>query len=92
MVDIRVGAVHPPPQAQATPREKSAKGVFGTVVATRPGRRRQSDGEAPGQRRRRGAKRDPVGSRVLTILVADGTLLPPDGELESKRVLIQIVD
>ncbi|MCA9774063.1 MAG: hypothetical protein KC466_16705 [Myxococcales bacterium] len=91
MIDIRIGPVEPASVVKTAERDKVGIGILGTVVAARPGRRRHGDEETQ-QRRKREGKRDPVGARVLTILISDGAKLPSDRELERKRVALQILD
>lgn len=88
-VDIRIGA--PPPAGK--PPDKTAVGggtVEAKLLTVRPGRHAQRDtARPPVERRAARAALDPLGGRVLVLLVPDASQLPPDLEAGSWRVFLR---
>ena len=87
MVDIIVGAI--PPAGPPTEKMPSGTGsgfVEAEILNVRQGRKRRA---SPGQEeRRKEFRRDPAASKVLTIMVGEGTKLPDD--LDGRRYTVQM--
>jgi len=86
MVDIIIGGVQPTgssgpsASAQAAPIEAELLNVRNP---------RQRIGKPQGRERRRQFRRDPPGSKVLTILVPRGALLPKDLDGRKYKVMLR---
>ncbi|MDH3347882.1 MAG: hypothetical protein OEM02_07260 [Desulfobulbaceae bacterium] len=87
MVDIIVGAIPPAgPPIEKLPSGKGSGFIDGEILNVRQGRKRRS---SPGQEERRKEFRcDPAASKVLTIMVGEGTKLPDD--LDGRRYTVQL--
>lgn len=93
MIDIRIGRVLETAVDPTKVQEREDHGLTGRIVSARPGRGSAAAGVVTDQdRRRSGGRRDPVGSRILTVLITDAAALPTDRELKNKRVVLKIVD
>lgn len=88
-MEIVIGSatpVGPPPKKGAGPRDF----IEARMLHVRPPRRRR--GHVPaGQKDRRGGKNtvDPVGSRVMVLLVPDGFRIPQDIDSGNYRVFVR---
>ena len=94
MIDIKVGKVERTPDLPRRGEERGESGLVGRIVSAHAGRGTSAVRAVIQKQKRRGGEtsRDPSGSRVLTIVVADGATLPSDKELQNKRVVLRIVD
>ena len=92
-IDITVGAVDRPgdARAQADRGATGASVLEARVLSVR--RPRRSAADVPGERRQRqsGPARDPLGARVVTLLIAEGHLLPENVVKGGYRAVVRFV-
>jgi len=88
MVDIIIGGIQPPgpPSGQSRPRKEAP--IEAEILNVR--NPRQRIGKPKGKERRRQFRRDPAGSKVLTILVPRGGLLPKDLDGRKYKVILRL--
>jgi len=88
MVDILVGGIPPagPPVSSTRP---TTAGVEAELLNIR-GPRKHISGPK-GRERRKQFRQDPVGGKVLTILVANGNTLPKNLNTRDYRVVLRFV-
>lgn len=89
-MDIRVGKVAP--VRSETERAGASSGhVEARLLAVRAPRKRRDRGEPPAVERRSEPQErpDPVGGKVLVLLVPDGTKIPPGFEEGQYRVFLR---
>ena len=88
MIDIMVGGIPPagPPVSATRP---TRVGIEGELLNIRNPRQRIIDPE--GQERRKQFRQDPAGGKVLTILVANGNILPKNINTSDYRVVLRFV-
>ncbi len=88
-MEIIIGSVPPlPARAQKLP-EKSSGVIEAQLLHVRPPRKGIAG--PSGQERRNKKATDPIIGRVLTILVPDARLLPPDIDSEKYEVSIRLI-
>lgn len=75
-MEIIVGSIPPLKQRNQNPEQRSGPVVEAQVLHVRPPRKGVAG--PSGMERRTKAGKDPVRGRVLTIMVPDGSQLPPD--------------
>ncbi|HHB75559.1 MAG TPA: hypothetical protein ENK84_03320 [Desulfobulbus sp.] len=88
MVDILVGGI-PPAGPPASPTRPTAAGVEAELLNIRSPRKRINGPK--GRERRKQFRQDPVGGKVLTILVANGNNLPKNLNTKDYRVVLRFV-
>ncbi|HHL33682.1 MAG TPA: hypothetical protein ENJ30_04895 [Desulfobulbaceae bacterium] len=88
MVDILVGGI-PPAGPPVSPTRLSATGVEAELLNIRSPRKRITGPK--GRERRKQFRQDPVGGKVLTILVANGNTLPKNLNTKDYRVVLRFV-
>ena len=88
MVDILVGGI-PPAGPPVSPTRPSATGVEAELLNIRSPRKRITGPK--GRERRKQFRQDPVGGKVLTILVANGNTLPKNLNTKDYRVVLRFV-
>lgn len=88
MVDIIVGGIQPtgPP---ASPAQRIGQGVEAELLNIRSPRKRIIGPK--GRERRKQFRQDPVGGKVLTILVPNGTVLPKDLDHKGYKVILRFM-
>jgi hypothetical protein len=90
-MSFRVPPVDPVYQVQAISAAQEGQQTLtfeARVLAARPSR--AARGQKPGSDRRRGAvAADPAGSRVIVLLVPNGTQLPADVQKPGHRVFLR---
>ncbi len=85
MVDIIIGSV--PPMGPSTKKpDISGKTIEAEILNIRIPRQKITKRE--GEERRRQFRRDPIGGRILTILISNSSLLPHD--ISSARYKIRL--
>jgi len=88
MVDIIVGGIPPAgPSASAT---RSSAAVVEAELLNIRGPRQRITGPR-GRERRKQFRQDPVGGKVLTVLVAKGTVLPKDLDCKNYKVALRFI-
>jgi hypothetical protein len=88
MVDIIVGGVPPAGPLRSPPRP-TGTGVEAELLNIRNPRQRIT---APkGRERRKQFRQDPVGGKVLTILVPNGTALPKNLDCKNYKVVLRFM-
>ncbi len=88
MVDILVGGI-PPAVPPVSPTRPAAAGVEAELLNIRSPRKRITGPK--GRERRKQFRQDPVGGKVLTILVANGNILPKNLNTKDYRVVLRFV-
>ena len=88
MVDIMVGGIPPagPPVSSTRP---TAAGVEAELLNIRSPRKRITGPK--GRERRKQFRQDPVSGKVLTILVANGNILPRDLNTRDYKLVLRFV-
>ncbi len=88
MVDIMVGGIPPagPPVASTQP---AAAGVEAELLNIRSPRKRIT--RPKGKERRKHFRQDPAAGKVLTILVANGNILPKNLNTRDYRIVLRFV-
>lgn len=89
MVDIVIGAIQPtgPPVS----RPGTSGGAIEAELLNVREPRKKISGPANGKERRKQFRQDPVNSRVLTVLVPNGTILPKDLDGRNYKVLLRFI-
>ena len=88
MVDIMVGAI-PPAGPPASVTRPTTTGVEAELLNIRNPRQRISGPK--GRERRKQFRQDPAGGKVLTLLVANGNILPKNLNTRDYRVVLRFV-
>ncbi len=88
MVDIIIGGA--PPVNPPSGRPKTAGGAVEAIILDVRSARRGGAGPA-GRERRKIQRRDPPGSKVLTIMVPDGMRLPRNLSGTSHTVMLRFI-
>ncbi len=88
MVDILIGGI-PPAGPPVSPTRPAAAGVEAELLNIRSPRKRIIGPK--GRERRKQFRQDPVGGKVLTILVANGNILPKNLNTKDYRVVLRFV-
>jgi hypothetical protein len=88
-MEIIIGSIPPLPLQNTKPQEKSAGMVEAQILHVRPPRKGIS---GPSGMERRGKKvSDPRQARILTIMVPDVSMLPPDLDQGKYAVYMRFV-
>jgi hypothetical protein len=77
MVDIIIGSVPPVAPPVNKPATNNSRAIEAEILNIRTPRQRVNRREGEEERRRQ-FRQDPAGGRILTILVANSSLLPHD--------------
>ncbi len=88
MVDIMVGGI-PPAGPPASSTRLAAAGVEAELLNIRSPRKRIT--RPKGKERRKQFRQDPAAGKVLTILVANGNILPKNLNTKDYRVVLRFV-
>lgn len=88
-MEIIIGSIPPPlPQRQKVPA-KGATFIEAQLLHIRPPRKGIAG--PSGRERRHKQAQDPIKGRVLTIMIPDASLLPPDIETATYQVTLRLV-
>ena len=88
-MEIIIGSIPPlPPQSQKIPA-KGATFIEAQLLHIRPPRKGIAG--PSGRERRQKQAQDPIKGRVLTIMIPDASLLPPDIETARYDVSIRLI-
>jgi len=87
MVDIIIGGIQPPGPPPGQSRPAGEVPIEAELLNVRNPRQRIT--KPKGKERRRQFRRDPAGSKVLTILVPKGGILPKDLDGQKYKVILR---
>lgn len=88
-MEIIIGSVPPLPTQNQRPTQRSSPVIEAHLLHVRPPRKGIA---GPSGRERRTAQvNDPKSGRILTIMVPDGTVLPPDIDSSKYDVSIRLI-